>query len=161
MDLTKKLASDIERINKYKRVFSRFIKEIGLSKYWQKYLEDSSYKEFNKMFISKHESKYSDIWYDRPSCMNILGMCNFEAFLERKYGLYGIETYRLFSFYLALFWKEEFDIWAEKHEPDYFNKSTKYVFNFMEIWGKPKDKKYVEKWKKLKESGIIDDFKNL
>ena len=113
------------------------------------------------MFIARYGSKYSDVWYDRPSCMNILGMCNFEAFLERRHRMYGYETYRLFSFYLALFWKEEFDKWAYDHEPDYLHKSAKYACDFMAIWGRPNQKEYVEKWEALKQSGIIDDFKNL
>lgn len=165
MDSTKKLASDTA--NEYKRVALRFFKETNLLRNWMEYIETERYKHFVDMYVKKYKNdaiKYNTGWYDRYCCMDILGMCNFESFLEKK-KIMDSHAYRMFSCYLAIFWEDEFRKWINKLP--YEEKNNVYLDNpilyaddtligncsdWDRLTSSEKDK--VKGWKKLKEDGV-------
>ena len=119
MDLTKKSASDIERINKYKRVILRFMKEIGLIKYWIDYLQSKEYEEFAKYYVKEH-TNHSTLWYDRESCITVVGCCAFDDYLKK-----GLPTWEYFKIkdklcdyfhilfaFIQIFWPSEIETYA-------------------------------------------------
>ena len=165
MDSTKKLASDTA--NEYKRVALRFFKETNLLRYWMEYIETEKYKYFLEMYLRKN--KYSDVWYDRCCCMDILGMCNFEAFLENKQ-VKDTHAYKMFSCYLAIFWEDELRKWINKSPSslsryeNYLNNPDSYIEDALNgvclDWDKltNSEKKKILEWKKLKENGVYRRF---
>jgi len=160
MDSTKKLASDTA--NEYKRVALRFFKETNLLRYWMEYIETEKYKYFLDMYLRKN--KCSDVWYDRCCCMDILGMCNFEAFLEKR-KIDNSHAYRMLSCYLAIFLEDEFRKWLCKfphNEKDdaYLDNPILFVNDTLtdecSDWDKltRSEKDKVNGWKKLKDLDI-------
>lgn len=156
MDSTKKLASDTA--NEYKRVALRFFKETNLLRHWMEYIETERYKHFLDMYSRKY--KNDGTWYDRYCCMDILGMCNFETFLEKK-KIINSHAYKMLSCYLAIFWQDEFRKWLGKYphnEKDgaYLDNPILYTDDTLD--GKCSDwdrltrfeKDKVNEWKKLK-----------
>lgn len=111
MDLTKKSVSGTE--SKFKRIFLRFMKEIGGLKYWREYVRSRGYQEFNKNYLKKHPSRTAD-WWDRDYCLDILGCCNFAAYIHYYRSLAQHQkivferSYYLFAAFLIIFHNEEY-----------------------------------------------------
>ena len=154
MDLTKKSASDIERINKYKRVISRFMKELGLYKYWLEYLGSSNYEEFAKYYVSVNPN-YSKVWYDRESCITVVGCCSFDEYLKKglpPYEYFNIKDrlcvyYRLLFAFIQIFWPSEVEKYANTRYGSVIRK-----FDYKDLIGRNDfTNQMINKWLKQKE----------
>ena len=111
MVLIKKSASVIE--NEYKRIFIRFLKELKLVQYWYKYINTDRYLEYAKSYTRGLHENRTTVWYDRHTCMKILGICDFSSYLkERGVGGGVSDTYNLYAAFLGIFWEEEYYKWA-------------------------------------------------
>ena len=153
MDLTKKSASDIERINKYKRVISRFMKELGLYKYWLDYLRSKEYEEFAVEY-EKNNPYYSQLWYDRESCIMIVGCCSLDKYIEHKlsdnYNKFKKQLshyYLLLFAFIQIFWPSEFKRYNETrcdgeskfNYRDFAKVSGHFEANMIDKWLKEKE----------------------
>lgn len=141
MVLIKKSASVIE--NEYKRVFIRFLKELKLVPYWYKYTNTDRYLKYAKSYTRGLYRDRTTAWYDRNTCMKILGICDFSRFLHEE-GVAITSTYDMLAAFLAIFWKEEFLKWRN----DMRIRDT--VADRIEI-GKKHNLEMVNNWLKLKD----------
>ena len=112
MDLIKKSALDTE--SKFKRFFVLFLKEIKGVNYWREYVNSKFFRDFNDGYARKH-NKTSHNWWNRNYCIEILGCCNFSAYmsmtkqkvsLEKK--IFFEQSYYLFTAFIFIFWEEEY-----------------------------------------------------
>lgn len=112
MGLIKKSVSDIERKLKYARIVMRVLKECKLFKDFIDYTSTDNYIYFARRYKNAHKLEaYTDVWYDKQYCGSVLGSCNFDWYLEQKYGRTfstQYNSYHLLLCYLVLFDEEEY-----------------------------------------------------
>lgn len=155
MGLIKKSVSDIERKLKYARIVMRVLKECHLVKEFMEYTDTNKFRRFAEKYAKSNYTCH-DVWYDKEKCASILGSCNFDYYIEEKYGREisrKYHPYHLVLCYLALFDKEEYTNYAHREEGEWIS-SEQYIENALQ--GKNyyqgfKDIEIVKKWVKLKE----------
>lgn len=157
MGLINESVLDIERKVKYARIVMRVLKECHLVKDFIDYTTTDNYIDFAKSYKRRHaKSVYTEVWYDRDMCGNILGACNFDYYLEQKYGRTfsrQYHPYHLVLCYLALFDEEEY-IRYKYREDGKWLKPNEYIENA--LLGKNYDQgkldaNIVRNWIKQKE----------
>ena len=113
MALIKKQVSDIERKLKYARIVMFILKKYGVVKEFIEYTQSEDYHILAIEYL-KENKDCSLVWYDKDLCAEVLGMCNFSAFLQKK-GMYNLNPYRLLLAYLFLFEREEYNAYCTKY----------------------------------------------
>ena len=113
MGLINESVLDIERKLKYARIVMRVLKECKLVKEFIDYTSTDNYINFARNYKKRHASlgMYTDVWYDKEACDSILGSCNFDYYLQEKYGeefARKYHPYHLVLCYLALFDEKEY-----------------------------------------------------
>ena len=157
MGLIKKSVLDIERKAKYARIVMRVLKECNLVKEFIDYIGTNDYLTFAKNYASKN-STCTPLWYDRECCASILGSCNFEWYLERKYDAKKAKrynSYHLVLCYLAIFDKEEYYKYVNSLGRGGLVSSDDYIEKALhnENYGQGlEDVEIVNKWLKIKEA---------
>jgi hypothetical protein len=150
MALIKKQVSDIERKLKYARIVMFILKKYGVVKEFIEYTKSEAYHILAIEYL-KENKDCSLVWYDKDLCADVLGMCNFSAFLEKK-GIYHLDPYKLVLAYLFLFEREEYNAYCIKYGLTSFHINNYLGFDSL-ILLSGHDLRIFKQLKQLKELG--------
>ena len=120
MDSTRKQVSDIAN-NKFAKYVMQAMKDCNLVSEFKKYVESQAFKDFRRMYCRRtgNEKFNPKIWYDCEYCIDILGCCNFTAYLTCcEHKVISPDPYAMLAKFVKMFDYDEYMRYYNKFDAD-------------------------------------------
>lgn len=124
------------------QIVLRVLKECKVINEFHAYLKTSTYNKHAQCYTVNHNT--SILWYDRRKYSNILGCCDFDAFLRKNGNL--LQPYYLVLIYTAMF---EEELYHEEKCVNYHYDVALFIFEESKYLTE-ESLKIVQRWKKIK-----------